>query len=120
VLTSAGYSVIPVADGVEAVSLLAQRTQRIDLALLDMVMPQLGGEAVYRALRSQRPDVPVVFASGQGADAATDQAVAHAAEVLHKPYSREELLSTIRRALDARKPRSTGAMVNVADPRELS
>jgi two-component system, cell cycle sensor histidine kinase and response regulator CckA len=110
VLTSAGYSVIAVADGYEAVNLLTQHAQRIDLALLDLVMPRLGGEAVCRALRSQRPRVPVVFASGQGADAAADVATANEAEVLHKPYGREELLGRIRRLLDERHATLTTAL----------
>jgi signal transduction histidine kinase/ActR/RegA family two-component response regulator len=100
-LTSAGYSVLLAADGLEAVSLIAQHARRIDLALLDLVMPKLGGLEVCRALHSQRPGVPVVFASGQGFDAASDSVTADAAELIHKPYSREDLLGTIRRVLDA-------------------
>jgi|GEM_PF-5015528 len=108
-LSSAGYTVISAADGLDAVNLLDQHAQRIDLALLDLVMPRLGGEAVCRALHGKRPDVPVIFASGQGAAALTNLAMTNAAEVLHKPYSREELLGTVRRALDARAQRPTGA-----------
>jgi hypothetical protein len=56
-----------------------------------------------------RPNAPVVFASGQGAATLTNLAMANAAEVLHKPYSREDLLTKVRRALDARgrKPSAT-------------
>jgi two-component system cell cycle sensor histidine kinase/response regulator CckA len=104
VLSSAGYTVIVAGDGVEALDLLPKHLHRIDLALLDIVMPRLGGEAVYRALRSQRPEVPVLFASGQGADRVTDMAVADAVEILQKPFRRAELLGSIRRALDGRVP----------------
>lgn len=102
-LSSVGYSVIVASDGQEAVNLLTQHAQRIDLALLDLVMPHLGGEEVCRALHSLRPEVPVIFASGQGGGGISDPALANSVDVLQKPYRRDELLNKIRRALSKSK-----------------
>jgi two-component system cell cycle sensor histidine kinase/response regulator CckA len=101
-LTGAGYTVLAARDGLEAIELITGAADAIDLALLDLVMPRLGGEAVCRALRERRPEVPVIFASGHGADAIGDPDLARTAATLGKPYTREELLGTIRRVLDAR------------------
>jgi CheY-like chemotaxis protein len=100
-LTTAGYSVLLAQDGAEAVKLIAQHAEKVDLALLDFAMPKVGGEEVFRVLREQRPDVPVVFATGHGAQAITSVAGSRNVDFILKPYSRDELLSRIRRALDS-------------------
>lgn len=101
-LTGAGYSVLPAQDGVEAVRLIAEHGADIDLALLDVVMPGLGGPQVFRALRAKHPGIPVVFASGYGN--APDPAITAASRVamVPKPYTRDELLGKIRELLGSR------------------
>ena len=52
------------ADGEEAVALFEANEQTIALALLDVIMPRLGGMAVRERLRARRPDLPVVLCTG--------------------------------------------------------
>jgi CheY-like chemotaxis protein len=99
-LLAAGYKVFAAANGVEALEVVESRAQQLDLAVLDVVMPQLGGEAVLRRLRELRPGIPVVFASGYGSRIPANQPQLAGIAFLQKPYGREELLRRIREMLD--------------------
>ena len=101
ILERAGYTVIMTADGEEAVAALRENRSNIDLALLDVVMPRLGGRAAYDRLREIAPDLKVIFASGYSMDAIhNDFVLEEGLEFLQKPIDRNELLLQVRRILD--------------------
>ena len=104
VLSRLGYRVLLACDGKEAIHLVDANAATIDLALLDVVMPNGGGQAVFEHLRKRRPDIPVLFATGYGPDMGKLDltSIAHVG-VLQKPYGLEQLADAIRRALDAGK-----------------
>ncbi len=58
------YHVIEAEDGRAALNLLAQQEVHIDLIVSDAVMPNMGGIALYRALREAEVDIPVVIVTG--------------------------------------------------------
>ncbi|WP_139491140.1 response regulator transcription factor [Brevibacillus dissolubilis] len=60
-LTREGYHVIPACDGMEALEVL--RSQPVDLAILDIMMPRLTGFDVCRIVRGES-DIPILFLSG--------------------------------------------------------
>jgi PAS domain S-box-containing protein len=60
----AGFSVLLAHDGQEAIEIFAAKADAIACVLLDLTMPNLGGEQVARALRAHRPTVPIVLMSG--------------------------------------------------------
>lgn len=99
-LEESGYRVIEAADGFEAVEQAAKFDGLIDLAILDLTMPRLGGRDAFRQLRRQLPRLPVLFATGV-LDASTDEMRADEGVVgmLEKPYRLAELLSAVRGAL---------------------
>lgn len=99
ILQRAGYRTIAAANGVEAVRLLREHTEPVHLALLDLVMPELGGPETWEQLRALRPDLRVLFASGYADDRYRNRLPANA-EVLEKPFRAEELLRCVRRKLD--------------------
>jgi two-component system cell cycle sensor histidine kinase/response regulator CckA len=100
VLTRAGYRVIPANDGEEAVRVFEEHAGEIDLALLDVLMPKLSGQAVCEALRRRRPDLPVLFTSGYTREhLLSTLGPTEATEVLLKPYQPQDLLNRIRRVL---------------------
>jgi DNA-binding NtrC family response regulator len=73
----------------------------ISLALVDMVMPNLSGRALVQRLREVQPGLPVVFCSGY--DPETDPSELAAFQNLpfiQKPYDANQLLRTVRQALD--------------------
>ena len=101
-LERAGYTVLPAANGSEAIALFDSHVDTIRLALLDVVMPQLGGRAVSDYIHEKCPALPIVFASGYSADSAHGSLTLDAdMRLIEKPYDRNTLLRTIREALDA-------------------
>ncbi|MDX9973141.1 MAG: transporter substrate-binding domain-containing protein, partial [FCB group bacterium] len=68
VLEKAGYRVICARDGEEAVAMAEERGFEIALALLDVVMPGLGGRAVYERLKGRFPQMRFLFTSGYNVD----------------------------------------------------
>jgi signal transduction histidine kinase len=101
VLRDAGYTVVSAADGAQAVELGTRPGARFDLALLDVVMPGLGGRHVRDRLLEARPDQKVLFASGYSEHVGqTDFVARDGQRLLDKPYSREGLLRAVRAALD--------------------
>ena len=99
-LLSLGYKVLSAADGEEALELCAQEAPA--LAVLDVVMPRLGGPATATKLLERFSGLHIVFTSGYSQDS---QALAGAdpnARYLQKPYSPTALGRMIRDVLDAR------------------
>ncbi|MBN1347182.1 MAG: AAA family ATPase [Phycisphaerae bacterium] len=106
VLEKAGYSLLVARDGREALDLFERHQSGIDLVLLDVVMPKLGGKAVFEAVRQSRPDLPAILCSGYSADVlGTDDLVDDGYELLQKPHNVKDLLDCVRRSLERRPGR---------------
>ena len=100
-LEQGGYTVIEAANGEEALALFADHTNRIDMLLLDVIMPRLGGRAVYDRIRAIRPDIPILFASGYSMDSVhTDFVLEEGLALIQKPADRAVLLRKVRDVLD--------------------
>ncbi len=96
-LTRSGLTVLTAKDGVEATEVFRREGDRIDLVLLDMTMPRMGGDEAYQAMRKMRPDVKVVLTSGYGEKAITDRfALEGLAGFIQKPFELEKLMAMIR------------------------
>ncbi len=99
-LESLGYRLILAQDGLEAVDLFHQHCGSIDLALLDVVMPRMGGPDAYLKMCALKPNLPVLFTTGYIAEAASLQAlVEKGAGVLLKPYTPTLLGRRVREIL---------------------
>lgn len=77
-----------------------------DLVLLDYAMPGLNGAEVAQAVRSRRPDLPVIFVTGY-ADQAAMKAAAADAPILQKPFRVADLAATLRGCLDGNRSSSS-------------
>jgi CheY-like chemotaxis protein len=99
-LEKQGYAVIQADGGKRALELLAARGDTIDVVLLDLTMPDMNGEAVFRALRRLDADLPVVLSSGWSAEESLEglQALGLSG-FLQKPYSLDTLAEVIHSAL---------------------
>jgi signal transduction histidine kinase len=101
ILESVGYTVLLAADGEEAIELFRQRAAEVQLCVLDVVMPKLGGKAVYDTLRAQYPAVRFLFSSGYSTNAIHTGFVLNAGiELIQKPYAPDALLRKVREILD--------------------
>jgi PAS domain S-box-containing protein len=102
ILASAGYTVLTAQDGAEAAAVFHRHADQVDLAILDVVMPGLGGRAVAEELRARRPDVRILYTSGYSLDAVHTNFELHDdVTLLQKPFSHGELLHKVRAVLDA-------------------
>lgn len=104
-LTRLGYQVVLAADGEEALEQFRIHRNRLDLAVLDVVLPKLSGPEVYSRIHSEKPDLPVIFATGYSPDIALLQEVQQQGlPLLQKPYSPRDLARKVREALDQHVP----------------
>ncbi len=96
------YRVEVAGSGHVGLDKLAERD--IDLVLLDVVMPELGGMEVLQRIRQLHPDVPVVMMSGNASIETAVQATKSGAhDFIEKPLSSDKLLLTIQNTLSFSK-----------------
>jgi two-component system, cell cycle sensor histidine kinase and response regulator CckA len=102
-LMKLGYRVLSACDGEEALRLCAK--ERPALAILDLIMPKLGGPAVASRLTTLFPGVSILFTSGYSQDSESVLPVAADTHYLQKPYSPTTLGRVVREILDQAKKR---------------
>ena len=103
-LRSAGYTVMTVASGPQALDLLVDPgvAKEVALILLDVSMPGMPSLELRRRLRELVPRARVVYFTGHSFDATDTDDV-----VLEKPATQQQLLQTVRQTLDRRGPGGT-------------
>ncbi|MGA2640597.1 MAG: response regulator [Spirochaetia bacterium] len=103
ILAREGYAVRAARDGQEAVEIVERDGQSIMLALLDDVMPRMGGRAALARIREIAPGLPVILCSGYAWQLDGDSpASAGYCETLQKPWQPRELLRRVREGLESR------------------
>ena len=100
-LTRQGFSTISAVNGEQALEIYKEKKDRIDLIILDLNMPGMGGHRCLQELIKMDPQVKVIIASGYSAQAtAGDTIQAGAAGFIGKPYRFADLLNKAREVLD--------------------
>jgi len=100
-LEHSGYTVIEAHHGRHAFNLARAHPGPIDLLLTDVVMPEMSGPGLVRALTAARPRMKVLFVSGYPDDAFRQyQPDMQGAAFLVKPFTLEKLLGKVREVLD--------------------
>jgi two-component system, cell cycle sensor histidine kinase and response regulator CckA len=99
VLERKGYHVTRVERPSQALE-VAQSSRRIDLAIVDVILPEQRGDALAAELRRVRPGMRVLFMSGHTEREIGDVATGARGIFLHKPFTPHELLVRVRQALD--------------------
>ncbi|MCC6746103.1 MAG: response regulator [Deltaproteobacteria bacterium] len=104
VLSESGYRLVVAPNGAEALRLFEKSPEAFDVALIDAVMPLMGGRQLLAEIRKVRPHLPVVLMSGyeesHDLQAGLDDYVLFAA----KPIGADELCARVRTALRRRRP----------------
>jgi signal transduction histidine kinase/ActR/RegA family two-component response regulator len=104
VLTSRGYTVLEATRGEEAIRLCKVHKGPIDLAVVDVVMPEMSGPDLARQIVPLRPNLRLLYISGY-----TDEAMIHhgipksGAAFLQKPFVPDALVRKVREVLDNRR-----------------
>lgn len=95
ILGQSGYEVLEASDGYQAIEMVKSH-RKVDVVLLDVMMPRLDGVATMKALRELRPDLRVIATSGVNHDTRVEalrrMGVQH---FLLKPYRNQELLEAL-------------------------
>ena len=101
-LTVNGFRVFAANSAVAAVKVWREYSREIDLLLTDLVMPgQMSGRALAEQLQSEKRELKVLLTSGYDAAINTkSRELLHAVDFVQKPYSPDELLLAVRRALN--------------------
>jgi two-component system NtrC family sensor kinase len=95
-----GYEVLVARDGAEAVA-LCEAHPEIAIAVLDVVMPRMGGKEALDVMRRSRPDLSVLFTSGYSTDRIHESFVLlPGIEFLPKPYGPASIARRVREVLD--------------------
>ncbi|MCF8043803.1 MAG: response regulator [Desulfarculaceae bacterium] len=101
-LTAAGYEVLSAASGEEALEVFKTKRDEIALVILDLSMPGMGGHKCLEELHSLAPELKVIVATGYSRDGDFKETTASmTAALLSKPFSKNELLKTVRGVMDA-------------------
>ena len=96
ILELAGFTVLTADGGRAAVEVFSEHHEQIDVVLLDLTMPDLGGDEVCRKMREIRPAMPVIVVSGFTEEHIAERFVGiGAVEFLEKPYKTENLIAIV-------------------------
>lgn len=100
-----GFLILEASNGKEALDVFKRETGKIQLVLMDMSMPQMDGQTCARLMLKERPQIPMVYMSGD-MDAARMPAELNkpGTAFLSKPFSNEEMLLTAREVLMKTSP----------------
>jgi signal transduction histidine kinase len=102
-LKSRGHEVLTAKDGVEALEVYKQEWGRIDLVLLDMIMPRLGGLETFRRMLGMDRKAKVLLCSGLAQTQQAQEALREGAlGLLPKPFGMAELVGWVERCLAGR------------------
>ncbi len=105
VLGEFGYEVIVATDGLDAVEQFRRHRERIDLVILDVIMPKKNGRDVWTEVRRDRSDVRVLFTSGYTAEIIHQQSILDRdVPFIAKPATPQQFLQKVREVLSSPAP----------------
>ncbi len=101
ILQSNNFCVIPALGPAMAIELFRKHQTDIELVVLDMVMPEMSGDEVFRVLRQMKSDIKVLVCSGYSKDGRAGQILSEGAiGFLQKPFDSENLLRIVSEILN--------------------
>jgi CheY-like chemotaxis protein len=101
ILTSFGYKVMKAPDGESALQSYEDNKEKIDLVLLDLIMPGIDGQKCLEELIKMDPTVKVIVSSGYSSSNLPEEAIKYGArDFIGKPYNIKQMLSVVRKVLD--------------------
>jgi signal transduction histidine kinase/ActR/RegA family two-component response regulator len=100
-LKKLGYKFLIAQSGQEALELFATEKNHIDLVILDMIMPGMGGKDTYEALKKINPDVKILLSSGYSISGEAMELINRGCNgYIQKPFSYTQLSQRMREVLD--------------------
>jgi DNA-binding NtrC family response regulator len=100
-LNALGYEVCTASGGEQALTLYGERRDKIDLVILDMIMPSVSGGDTYDRLKAMNPKVKVILSSGYSLNAQAAKIIARGCNgFIQKPFNINDLSQKIRQVLE--------------------
>jgi PAS domain S-box-containing protein len=97
-----GYSVITARGGKEALQLHQNNGHSIDLVVLDMIMPDMGGGETFDQLKAAQPDLKVLLSSGYSLNDQAKEILSRGCDAfIQKPFNMQELSRKLREVLES-------------------
>ena len=101
ILVELGYKVITARNGKQALAAYKTHVEEIDLVILDMIMPGMGGGQTYDALKQLSPDIKVLLSSGYSISGEASEILARGCNgFIQKPFNMKQLSEKMRAILD--------------------
>ena len=101
ILETLGYTVLPAQSGEDAIELYKQNAERVDLVILDMIMPGMSGAETYSALRGLNLRAKVILSSGYSMNDQALRIMEHGCNgFIQKPFNVPDLSEKIREVLE--------------------
>jgi PAS domain S-box-containing protein len=99
-----GYDVLTATNGKQALEIFREDQEKIDLVVLDMIMPEMNGQDTYQMLKKTKPDVKVLLSSGYTANRHASAILEEGSNgFIQKPFSMGELSRKIDEVLASSK-----------------
>ncbi len=101
ILRKLGYEVLPAQSGEQALDIFSKDAHSIDLVVLDMIMPGMGGSQTYDELRKLKDDVRVILSSGYSLNGQAEDILKRGCNgFIQKPFSISTFSRKIREVLE--------------------
>jgi signal transduction histidine kinase/CheY-like chemotaxis protein len=101
ILQALGYKVLPAVSGKEALEIYKNKKDSIDMVILDMIMPGMGGGETYDNLKQINPDIKVLLSSGYSISGQAAEILERGCDgFIQKPFKLKQLSVKIREILD--------------------
>lgn len=95
-----GYQIITASDGQEALKIYKEKSTGIDLVIMDLLMPVMSGEMLFKEIMTINPDEKIIISSGQGEGDLPAFMQDRVKGILLKPVHMDKMLALIRKILD--------------------
>ena len=106
-----GYTIIMAADGSEALDKFRENHERIDLVIMDIVMPNMSSQEAFDEMRKLNPNIKAIFISGYTNDIIQKRGLLEQnLEIVMKPLNLKQLLSRVRTVLDEKSRQAREAV----------
>ncbi|MCL5123055.1 MAG: response regulator [Deltaproteobacteria bacterium] len=103
-LTESGYKILMTSDGLEALSVFQRKSAEIDLVIVDLLMPEIGGLQLINEIRKHNPGIKIIVTTGQFVDEPTTKIIQSQIQFfLSKPYDMVRFLEIVRDVLDQKQ-----------------
>ncbi len=100
-LAALGYKVMVAGSGKQAIEVFKEEHGEIDMVILDMIMPGVGGGEVYDRIKAISPNVKVLLSSGYSIDGQAEKILKRGCNgFIQKPFNIKELSEKIREILN--------------------